>query len=69
MTVATPPQAWSPADAKAFLWAVIRLAEAVPIYRISLVEVERELSWRVEVVTASGTVTTPPLRLSSMALV
>jgi hypothetical protein len=69
VTVATPPNTWSPADAKEFLWAVSRLPASVPIYRISLVEVERELSWRVEVVTAGGTVTTPPMRLSSMALV
>lgn len=59
----------SPVDAKEFLWAESRLPASVPIYRISLVEVEREVSWRVEVVTAGGTVTTPPLRLSSMALV
>ena len=69
VTAATPPQTWSPADAKEFLWAVIRLPEAVPIYRISLVEVEQELSWRIEVVTGGGTVTTLPMRLSSMALV
>jgi hypothetical protein len=38
VTVAARPETWSPADAKAFLWAVPRLFEARTIYRISLVE-------------------------------
>jgi len=38
--VSPVPRPWSADDAKDALWAVIRLLEAPPVYRVSLVEVE-----------------------------
>ena len=65
----TEPTDWSMDDAKEALWACIRALDAVGVYRLSLVEVDKAVSRQIEVVTATATLTTPALRLSSMAQV
>ena len=67
VTVPLQPSAWSADDAKEALWACIRALDAVGVFRFSLVEVDKTVSWQIEVVTAAATLTTPALRLSSMA--
>jgi hypothetical protein len=69
VTVPLEPSAWSADDAKEALWACVRALEVAGIYRISLIEVEPALSWQIEIVTATATLTTPVLSLSSMAYV
>ena len=67
VTVLTEPAVWSVDDAREALWASIRALDAVGVYRVSLVEVDRAVSCQIEVMTATATLTTAALRLLSMA--
>ena len=63
------PSEWTAEDARETLWACIRLLDVPVVQRVSLVEADAAVSWRIEVVARTGTLTPPALPLSSMALV
>ena len=54
--------AWSVDDAEEALWACIWAPERLGVNRPSLVEGDTAVSWQVEVVTATATLTTAPRR-------
>jgi hypothetical protein len=67
VTLPVDPATWAANDAKDAPWACIRALDAVGVCRLSLVEADTAVSWQIEVVTATATLTTPALRLSSRA--
>ena len=65
LVLAVDPAQWSVDDARDAILAAIRLLESVPfVCSPRLLEVESGNAWRIEVQSPTGSLVTPPLRLS-----